>query len=183
LEDVTKEGRGLIGDLEIRQIVQLIEALDRSGLDSLRIDLGHLRLTLGKGVAAIEPSSPLQGESASSVAPAPSSVTAKAAALPPAPGQTRSAAAKPPARGTVGTVDVRAPIMGLFYSKPDPGSPPFVSLGSEVQEGTTVGLIEVMKVFNAVQAGAKGVIAELCVKDAETVAIGQTLFRIRPAAI
>ena len=168
---MTKEGRGLIGDLEIRQIVQLVEALDRSGLDSLQLDLGHLRLTLGKAGAAIEPSSPVQG------------TAAQTAAMPPAPAETPPAAAKPLAGGAVGTVDVRAPIMGLFYSKPDPGSPPFVSLGSEVHEGTTVGLIEVMKVFNAVQAGAKGVITEICVKDAETIEIGQTLFRIRPAAI
>jgi acetyl-CoA carboxylase biotin carboxyl carrier protein len=80
-----------------------------------------------------------------------------------------------------GTIEVPAPIMGLFYSRPDPSSPPFVSVGSEVHEGTTVGLIEVMKVFNAVQAGTMGVIAEICVEDAQTIEIGQTLFRIRPA--
>jgi acetyl-CoA carboxylase biotin carboxyl carrier protein len=72
--------------------------------------------------------------------------------------------------------------MGLFYAKPDPGSPPFVSVGSEVQEGTTVGLIEVMKVFNAVQAGAKGIVAEICIENGQTVEIGQTLFRIRPSS-
>jgi acetyl-CoA carboxylase biotin carboxyl carrier protein len=78
------------------------------------------------------------------------------------------------------TIDVRSPIMGMFYSKPDPASPPFVSLGTEVVEGMTVGLVEVMKVFNAIQAGAKGTIVEVCVEDAETIEIGQTLFRIRP---
>jgi acetyl-CoA carboxylase biotin carboxyl carrier protein len=70
--------------------------------------------------------------------------------------------------------------MGMFYSKPDPASPPFVSVGTEVDEGTTVGLVEVMKVFNAIPAGAKGTIVEVCVEDAETIEIGQTLFRIRP---
>jgi acetyl-CoA carboxylase biotin carboxyl carrier protein len=158
---VTEEDRGLIGDLEIRQIIKLVEALDKSSLDSLQLDLGHLRLTLGKGGTPVEPLS---------------------AAVSPAPDATPRAAARQPASRAAGTIDVPSPIMGLFYSKPDPGSRPFVSLGSEVHEGTTVGLIEVMKVFNAVQAGTKGVIVEICVKDAETVEMGQTLFRIRPAA-
>jgi acetyl-CoA carboxylase biotin carboxyl carrier protein len=159
---VSKDDRGLIGDLEIRQIVKLVEALDRSNLDTLQLDLGHFRLTLGKAGARIESPDPLPAASAAAAPPAaPAAVTVSA--------------------GAAGTVDVRAPIMGIFYSKPDPGSPPFVSVGAKVDEGTTVGLIEVMKVFNAVQAGASGSIAEICVKDAETVEIGQTLFRIRPA--
>lgn len=170
---VTKEDRGLIGDLEIRQIVELVEALDRSSFDSLQLDFGHFRLTLGKGGAPTEPSSPApaQAKSVSSSAPAPIPVP------PP-----RATATQPGDAGA-GTIDVRSPIMGLFYSKPDPGSPPFVALGTEVHEGTTVGLIEVMKVFSAVQAGAKGLIVEICVENAETVEIGQTLFRIRPTAI
>lgn len=170
---MTKEDRGLIGDLEIRQIVQLVEALDRSNLDTLRLDLGHFRLTLGKAGAVVEPPRPLQTTSAPSTTAAPTPATRQPAVSPPA---ARSAPA-----GAAGTVDVRSPIMGIFYSKPDPGSPPFVSLGTKVDEGTTVGLIEVMKVFNAVQAGTNGMIAEICVKDAETVEIDQTLFRIRPA--
>ena len=163
---VTKEDRGLIGDLEIRQIVELVEALDRSSFDSLQLDFGHFRLTLGKGGAPTEPAKPIE-----SSAPAPK------------PAPPPRAAATQSGQADAGTIDVRAPIMGLFYAKPDPGSPPFVSLGTQVHEGTTVGLIEVMKVFNAIQAGAQGAIVEICVENAETVEIGQTLFRIRPTAI
>jgi acetyl-CoA carboxylase biotin carboxyl carrier protein len=64
--------------------------------------------------------------------------------------------------------------------RPQPLSPLFVSLGTEVDEGATVGLVEVMKVFNAIRASAKGTIVEVCVEDDETIEIGQTLFRIRP---
>ena len=70
--------------------------------------------------------------------------------------------------------------MGMFYSKPDPASPPFVSVGTEVDEGTTVGLVEVMKVFNAIPAGAERNHRRSLCWDAETIEIGQTLFRIRP---
>ena len=169
---MTKDDRGLIGDLEIRQIVQLVEALGRSNLDTLQLDLGHFRLTLGKAGARMDLASDLQPTP-------PSSPTATPVPAAREPKTTSSHPARP--KGAPGTVEVRSPIMGIFYSKPDPESPPFVSLGAKVNEGTTVGLIEVMKVFQSVQAGAEGQITEICVKDAETVAIDQTLFRIRPA--
>ena len=75
---------------------------------------------------------------------------------------------------------VVAPLLGRFYSRPEPGAPPFVSVGSEVTEDTTVGLIEVMKTFNAVRAGTDGVIVEICVDDAQFVEYGEALFRVQP---
>jgi acetyl-CoA carboxylase biotin carboxyl carrier protein len=71
--------------------------------------------------------------------------------------------------------------MGMFYPQPEPGSPPFVAVGTEVKEDTTVCLIEVMKTFNAVTAGVKGVITEICAESAQMVEYGQVLFRVRPA--
>ena len=185
---MTKKDCGLIGDVEIRQIVALVEALDRSSFDSLQLDFGHFRLTLGKAGTRTELPSITQAQPkpVSGAPPASGSATAQTSptAVPPAPGPSARATAKRPRdTAAAGTIDVRSPIMGLFYSNPDPASLPFVSLGTEVHEGTTVGLIEVMKVYNAVQAGAKGVIVEICVENGETVEIGQTLFRIRPTAI
>lgn len=173
---MAKDTGGLIRNIDIRQIVELVEAFDRSNLDLLQFDSGHFRLTLGKGgagaipdLSTVAPMRPISGSPASSET---------IQAPPPA---TKAADTISPRTNTAGdTVDVHAPIMGLFYPKPDPSSPPFVTIGSEVQEGTTVGLIEVMKVFNAVQAGTKGTIAEICVENGQTVEIGQTLFRIRP---
>jgi len=49
-----------------------------------------------------------------------------------------------------------------------------------VSADSTVGLIEVMKVFTAVRAGVDGVITEICVQDAEFIEYGHVLFRVRP---
>lgn len=70
--------------------------------------------------------------------------------------------------------------MGRFYGKPDPGSPPYVKLGDRVDAEDTVGLIEVMKLFNAIAAGVSGTIAQVCVEDAEVVEFGQVLFYVQP---
>jgi acetyl-CoA carboxylase biotin carboxyl carrier protein len=179
---MTKENRGIMADVDIRQIVELVQALDRSRFDSLQLDFGNFRLTLGKGLLGVDEQQSVapQPLSANALPPAAraaaSTAEASAAAQPAAPPPQAARAGAP------GTVEVRSPIMGLFYAKPDPSSPPFVSVGTQVDEGTTVGLIEVMKVFNAVQAGANGVIAEICVENGHMVEIGQTLFRIRPKA-
>lgn len=79
-----------------------------------------------------------------------------------------------------GAVPIVAPLLGRFFAQPEPGAPPFVSVGAEVTADTTVGLIEVMKTFNAVPAGVNGTIVETCVQDAQLVEYGQVLFRVRP---
>ena len=180
---MAKDTGELIRNIDIRKIVELVEAFDRSNLDSLQLDGDNFRLTLGKGGAALADLSTVAPMKSVSVSPASTALgeTPPRVNAPPLAAGTREPVA--PRTSALGdTVDVPAPIMGLFYAKPDPGSPPFVSVGSEVQEGTTVGLIEVMKVFNAVQASAKGIVAEICIENGQTVEIGQTLFRIRPSS-
>lgn len=175
---MTKDSQGLLSDLDVDRIIELVEALDRSNFDSLQLDVGRFRLTLGKGAIG-EPTASATAAAIGDPSPSLAPAASAAAPAPPAP---KPAAPKPAPASDPSLVEVRSPIMGLFYSRPDPGSPPFVAVGAAVEEGTTVGLIEVMKVFNAVQAGAKGVIAEICVEDAQTIDIGQTLFRIRASA-
>ena len=87
-----------------------------------------------------------------------------------------------PLRGAgEGLAEVTAPMVGTFYRSPAPGSPPFVEVGSEVDEDTQVCILEVMKLMNSVVAGVRGVVAEICVEDAGPVQFGDVLFRVRPA--
>jgi biotin carboxyl carrier protein len=82
---------------------------------------------------------------------------------------------------TQGLVDVTAPMVGTFYRAPGPGEPPFVEVGSAVEEGTQVCILEVMKLMSAVVAGTSGVVAEIVVANGSAVAYGDVLFRISPA--
>ena len=169
-----------LSDDDVRQIALLVETLDKSSLDFLELELGDTKLTIGKGEM------PVIVTSASSVASAPAAPPLRSPVAPamqsaPAPAKLDEVVhAAAPAEND-GTLVIGAPIMGRFYAKPDPASAPFVSVGSEVTEDTTVALIEVMKVFNAVRAGVRGVIAEICVRDTEIIEYGQVMFRVRPA--
>ena len=79
-------------------------------------------------------------------------------------------------------VDVVSPSVGTFYRAPSPGAPPFVEVGTAVEADTQVCILEVMKLMNAVVAGTRGVIAEVCRENADSVEYGDVLFRIRARA-
>ena len=71
--------------------------------------------------------------------------------------------------------------MGVFYAQPEPGAAPYVTVGSEVAADTTVGLVEVMKTFNAVTAGVAGTVIEVCAANNQFVEFGQAIFRVLPS--
>ena len=76
-------------------------------------------------------------------------------------------------------VAVQAPLPGTFFRAPRPGAAPFVEVGSRVGTDTVVGIVETMKLMNAVTAGVDGEVAEICLSNAEFAALGATLLRIR----
>lgn len=73
---------------------------------------------------------------------------------------------------TPGGTPIGSPLTGLFYRSSAPGAPPFVEAGSEVEEDTVIGLIETMKLFHEVKAGARGVFQGYAVENGETVESG-----------
>lgn len=75
---------------------------------------------------------------------------------------------------------VRAPMVGTFYRAPAPGQPPYVEVGQKVEADSTVGIIEVMKLMNSIEAGARGVVKEILVDNASAVEHGQVLVVIEP---
>jgi acetyl-CoA carboxylase biotin carboxyl carrier protein len=73
---------------------------------------------------------------------------------------------------------VRAPLVGTFYVAPQPGAAPFVAVGDLVEAGQTVGLVEAMKLMNAVTADLPGRVVEVLVGNREPVEFDQALFRL-----
>ena len=73
---------------------------------------------------------------------------------------------------------VKSPMVGTFYLKPSPTSAPYVEVGSKVKKGTILCIIEAMKLMNEIESEYDGEIAEILVKDGETVEYGKPLFRI-----
>jgi acetyl-CoA carboxylase biotin carboxyl carrier protein len=74
--------------------------------------------------------------------------------------------------------DIVSPLPGTFYRRPSPDAALLVEIGSEIDEGTTVGLVEVMKQFSEIEATSKGRVTEILAEDGEPVDAGQVLMRI-----
>ncbi len=159
-------------ELSEDDVLQILKLIDESTFDYFQLEVGELKITVSKG----EPI-PLAGSSASAPA-APSPARPGAAPAP------QAQATKPAPKAAAipdGMVSISAPILGTFYVAPEPGAPPFTQVGATITEDTTVGLIEVMKVFNSVRSGVKGVVSEVVAQNGQFVEHGETLFLVKPS--
>ena len=150
----------------IRQLGRLMKKYDLTALD-FNDGTTLIRMRRSGGEAVSVPGLPTS---------APASLPASMAS-PPVP----TAPALPPtAQATPGVV-IESPMVGTYYASSSPEVPPFVSVGSTVREDTTVCVIEAMKVFTDIPAGVAGAIAEILVKNGQSVEFGQALFRVHSA--
>lgn len=164
-------------DVTHDDVLQILKLLKASDVDYLEVQLGDLHLVASK--SGVLPAAGAAG-STDAVVTAPVRRSTPAAAAdtgPPAPSTAADASSDVDQEGLV---TVTAPVVGVFYAAPEPGSPAFVEVGSRVEQDTTVGLIEVMKMFNGVTAGARGEVVRTLVGNEEFVEFGQPLLLIAP---
>jgi acetyl-CoA carboxylase biotin carboxyl carrier protein len=79
---------------------------------------------------------------------------------------------------TARTLEVVAPIPGIFWRSPRPGAPPYAEVGDRVEAGATLCIIEIMKLMSHVTAQQAGTVVEVLGRNGEPVELGQVLFRI-----
>ncbi len=144
-------------------VERLLRILDASQFDELHLEIDGTTLALYRRAAL-----PAGERGAAPVAVA----TPVAAA-----GAQAPAAAPQP---QTGLVEVRASMLGTFYRAPKPGAEAFVQIGSRIDPETTIGIIEVMKLMNAMRADVAGEVAEILVRDGALVEYDQVLMRVRP---
>jgi acetyl-CoA carboxylase biotin carboxyl carrier protein len=146
-------------------IDQLAALLDRTELSELEVQVGSTGLVLRKPVAL--------APAAATVAVGGSSGDGAGAAA--ASGSAPAADAAPPARP-----GVMAPLSGIWYGSPSPGTAPYVSLGGEVAVGQVIGLIEAMKLFNEIKSDKAGRVVKINAEDGKLVRAKQPLIEVDP---
>jgi acetyl-CoA carboxylase biotin carboxyl carrier protein len=154
-------------------VLHILKLIDESKFDYFQLEVGELKITVSKG----EPIPLTSAPQNTSVASAPGAAAAKPAAPPAAAPTTQATKAVAIPEGML---PITAPLLGTFYVAPEPGAPPFVKVGQQITEDTTVGLIEVMKVFNSVRATVAGTVVEVVAQSGQFVEFGQTLFIVKP---
>ena len=137
-------------------VTELLQRLAAEDVQQLEIRRGGLRVKVSKNGTPPAP--------AAQTLPAPSGVTVT--------GPDQQAKSDLPT--------VNAPLTGIFYSSPAPGSAPFVTAGSEVAVGTVIGLIEAMKLFNEIRATAGGKVKRIFAENGQLVRAHQPLLELEP---
>lgn len=155
------------GDASLLALIdRLAEVLDRSDLDELEVEAGGTTLLLRRP----------------SVAPLPEPLPTAPAPLTPSP-PTAGPTAGPvpaPASAPAASPSVKAPLTGIWYAAPTPGSAPFVREGGEVAVGQVVGLIEAMKLFNEIKSDVSGRVVRVIPENGTLVKAKQPLIEVEP---
>lgn len=170
-------------ELSTDDVAEILNLVDRaSGIAHLEVRLGDTHIVVSQhGPPGVAPSaagvSPPAAAQPDITPPGPAPASAPAAET----GEPRSKATDA-SEADEGLVAVTAPVVGVFYRAPEPGAEPFVEIGSQVEEDTTVGLVEVMKMFNSVTAGTRGTVQRIVAANEAFVEYGETLLLIEPGA-
>jgi len=112
------------------------------------------------------------------VAQAPVETAPPSAAAQRAPAAPGGAVSAPPSQ----LLEIKSPMVGTFYTAPEPGAEPYVKAGSRVAPRQVVCIIEAMKIMNEIESEVAGVIREVLVENSQPVEFGQPLFRVDPHA-
>jgi acetyl-CoA carboxylase biotin carboxyl carrier protein len=158
--------------IDLRYLKKVLEMLDESTVDSLEI-------TSDKGMKLRVSKSPTQRGGAVLGA---QMMAAPAVAAPVAAAPVAAAPAAPleNAKPASTLLEVKSPMVGTFYAKPEPGANPYVSVGTRVSKGQILCIIEAMKIMNEIECDVAGVVVEVAVQDSSAVEYGQVLFRVDP---
>jgi acetyl-CoA carboxylase biotin carboxyl carrier protein len=147
---------------KIRRLVELMKEHDLTEIDlqqgELRVQLRRVGLTVNTGIIASPAGGSAAHGSLDPLRPAPETL--------------------PPSTADGLFAIIKSPMVGTFYSAPDPDSPPYIKVGDHVGPETTVCIVEAMKVFNQIPAEVSGKIVSVLVENGESVEFGQPLFKV-----
>ncbi len=76
------------------------------------------------------------------------------------------------------TIEIKAPMVGTFYTSPSPETPSFVEIGTTIEKGQVICIIEAMKLMNEIKSDVKGKVVDILIENADPIEFGQTLFII-----
>lgn len=145
--------------MNIKHIKDLARIMESSGLTAIEVTEGDSRIRLEKSAGAARAEHP----------------AVHAPGIPAAP-------AVPAASGEVvnfnNIIEVKSPMVGVFYASPTPDAEPFVRVGKKVKKGDVLCIVEAMKIMNEITSEQDGEIVDICVKNGEVVEFSQILFKI-----
>jgi acetyl-CoA carboxylase biotin carboxyl carrier protein len=152
----SKAAQTAAASIDPRTVRELADILIETGLSEIEVERGGMRIRVAREITA-----------AATTVYASAPATAGAPTSPPPP----TAAADAPERGE----QVKSPMVGTIYLRPQPDADLFVRVGDRVQAGQTLLIVEAMKTMNPIPAPKNGVVVAILVDDAQPVEFGEPL--------
>ena len=158
--------------MDLKDIQNLIKFVAKSGATEVKLEMEDIKVTIKTGAEKTETTIVQQAPMAQMPVAQPSAPVATDPQTPAVP-----AAADEDSKYIV----IKSPIIGTMYRKPSPDKPLFVEVGSTINVGDTVCIIEAMKLFNEIESEVSGKIVKILVDDASPVEFDQPLFLVDPS--
>ncbi len=151
--------------MDLGYVKKLVKLLSESAVDEIEIE------EEGRTIRVAKYSHNSVGTHSIAVpAPAPMSVSVPAAVSAPSPAD--------PAVPSAKHHEIKSPIVGTFYRSPAPDAAPYVDVGSAVEQGTTLCIVEAMKLMNEIESDVSGKIVKVLVETGQAVEYDQPLFLV-----
>ena len=171
--------------MDVKDLKRLLEAVKEADVGELTLETGDYKLSVKRGGEVVV-AQPQSVQSAPATQPAQAQPQTPPQPQQDAPSPAPQAAPAPAASAQSETPasnldEITAPIVGTFYAGPSPDAPDFVKVGSKVEAGAVLCIIEAMKLMNEIEAETAGTVKEILVNNEDPVEYGQVLFRIEPS--
>ncbi|MCG2417466.1 acetyl-CoA carboxylase biotin carboxyl carrier protein [Aequorivita sp. F47161] len=164
--------------MDLKDIQNLIKFVAKSGASEVKLETEDIKITIktgsedGKGETTYIQQIPTMAQPQMQMQPQTSA----------APPQQTATTTEAPAEATDSKyITIKSPIIGTFYRKPSPDKPVFVEVGTSINEGDVLCVIEAMKLFNEIESEVSGKIVKVLVDDSSPVEFDQPLFLVDPS--
>jgi acetyl-CoA carboxylase biotin carboxyl carrier protein len=167
--------------MDFKQIQELIKMINKSNIGELTVEQKDFRVTIKQKEEKITQVAGAPVQQVSTYPNIPQHVPAHISALPAEPKSSATEEAGEPPAPASNLIAIKSPMIGTFYRRSSPDTPNFVDIGSEINPGKVVCVIEAMKLFNEIESEVKGKIVKVLVEDASPVEYDQALFLVEPS--
>ncbi|KQC30683.1 acetyl-CoA carboxylase biotin carboxyl carrier protein [Flagellimonas eckloniae] len=164
--------------MDIKEIQSLIKFVAKSGASEVKLEMEDIKITIRTGGDSVTPETTIVQQIPMAQAPVAPVASTPVPAAETAPVSSEQAAAE---NDDSKYITIKSPIIGTFYRKPSPDKPVFVEVGSTINQGDVLCVIEAMKLFNDIESEVSGKIVKVLVDDSSPVEFDQPLFLVDPS--
>jgi len=162
--------------MDLKEIQNLIKFVSNSGVAEVKLETGDVKITIRTTLEGNSPDITYVQQAPMQQAIAPAAPVAPVAAAPVA-----AAPVDTTAEDNSKYITIKSPMIGTLYRKPAPDKPMFVEVGSTINKGDVVCVVEAMKLFNEIESEISGKIVKVLVDDSSPVEFDQPLFLVDPS--